>query len=69
MIMSGRALSLRLFSGPAFYIGYACAVAYGFFGEFGAGSMLVIMLSGIVLAIFGINRALKWITGSGLFFF
>lgn len=69
LILGGRALSMWLLLSPDLYLGYAYAVAYIVFGEFGAVSMSVVILGGIVLAIFGINRGLKRVTGSGLFFF
>ena len=52
-----------------FCIGYACRAFYDIVGEIVAFTMPILMLCGIALIIFGIDRAVKWITGSGIFNF
>ena len=69
LILGGRELSIWLLAGPAIDIGSAYVFAYGLFGAVGAVAVLVVLLGAFALAIFGINRAVKWMTGSGLYFF
>ena len=69
LILGGRELSIWLLAVPAICIGSAFAFASGLFGAVGAVAVLVLLLGAFALAIYGINRAVKWMTGSGLFFF
>lgn len=62
-------MSIWLLAVPAIYIGSGFAFASGLFGAVGAVAVLVLLLGAFALAIYGINRAVKWMTGSGLFFF
>ncbi len=69
LILGGRELSIWLLAVPAICIGSAYVFAYGLFGAVGAVAVLVVLLGAFALAIYGINRAVKWMTGSGLYFF
>lgn len=69
LILGGRELSIWLLAGPAIYISSAYVFASGLFGALGAVAVLALLLGAFALAIYGINRAVKWMTGSGLYFF
>ena len=69
LILGGRELSIWLLAVPAICIGSAFEFASGLFGAVGAVAVVVLLLGAFALAIYGINRAVKWMTGSGLFFF
>ena len=69
LILGGRELSIWLLAVPAICIGSAFAFASGLFGAVGAVAVVVLLLGAFALAIYGINRAVKWMTGSGLYFF
>lgn len=69
LILGGRELSIWLLAVSAICIGSAYAFASGLFGAVGAVAVLVVLLGAFALAIYGINHAVKWMTGSGLYFF